>query len=255
GAAVREAGADHPAAGDRADARRRAARGSRGRVAAQGRLGDGGGDRRARQRRRALPLGVLSREALSVLPDRLAEPGQSRARARRLPQLRGRVLAPRAAREGAVDRAGARRPRRVRPDRGPRRADEAGADDPDRLRALRSRVGEGARDRARSPRRPRHPGRRPLRPLRVQLDGRRAPRRARGSAKARLISIAIPVYNEAASVREAALDLCRRLDALGWDYELILSENGSRDGTRAIIEQLAREDPRIRFLHGDEPNY
>ena len=70
-----------------------------------------------------------------------------------------------------------------------------------------------------------------------------------------MISIAIPVYNEAGIVREAALELCRKLDALGWDYELILSENGSRDGTRGIIEQLASENPRIRALTGDEPNY
>ena len=40
-----------------------------------------------------------------------------------------------------------------------------------------------------------------------------------------MISIAIPVYNEASIVREAALDLCRKLDGLGWDYELILTEN------------------------------
>ena len=39
-----------------------------------------------------------------------------------------------------------------------------------------------------------------------------------------MISIAIPVYNEASIVREAALDLCRKLDGLGWDYELILTE-------------------------------
>ena len=70
-----------------------------------------------------------------------------------------------------------------------------------------------------------------------------------------MISIAIPVYNEASIVREAALDLCRKLDALGWEYELILTENGSTDGTKRIIEQLASENPRIRFLEGDQPNY
>ncbi|MCA1827914.1 MAG: glycosyltransferase family 2 protein [Myxococcales bacterium] len=70
-----------------------------------------------------------------------------------------------------------------------------------------------------------------------------------------MISIAIPVYNEASIVREAALDLCRKLEALGWDYELILSENGSRDGTRTIIAELAAQNPRIRALEGDQPNY
>jgi glycosyltransferase involved in cell wall biosynthesis len=70
-----------------------------------------------------------------------------------------------------------------------------------------------------------------------------------------MISIVVPVYNEARIVREAVAELCRRLDALGWDYELILSENGSRDGTLQLLESLAAESPRVRFLHGEEPNY
>lgn len=70
-----------------------------------------------------------------------------------------------------------------------------------------------------------------------------------------MISIVIPVYNEARIVRQAAAELCRRLDALGWDYELILSENGSRDGTLEILEELPAELPRVRYLHGEEPNY
>ena len=70
-----------------------------------------------------------------------------------------------------------------------------------------------------------------------------------------MISIVIPVYNEASIVRESALDLCRRLDELGWDYELILAENGSRDGTLRALRELSSERPRIRFLHEAEPNY
>ena len=70
-----------------------------------------------------------------------------------------------------------------------------------------------------------------------------------------MISIVIPVYNEARIVREAAGGLCRRLDELGWDYELILSENGSRDGTLQILESLAGAFPRVSYLHGDEPDY
>jgi glycosyltransferase involved in cell wall biosynthesis len=68
-------------------------------------------------------------------------------------------------------------------------------------------------------------------------------------------SIVIPVYNEASIVREAALDLCHRLDELRWDYELILAENGSRDGTLRVLRELAAERPRIRFLHEADANY
>jgi glycosyltransferase involved in cell wall biosynthesis len=70
-----------------------------------------------------------------------------------------------------------------------------------------------------------------------------------------MISIVIPVFNEAVIVREAAEDLCRRLDSLAWEYELILSENGSTDGTRAIIAGLAAANPKVRGLIGEEPNY
>ncbi|HTO95842.1 MAG TPA: glycosyltransferase family 2 protein, partial [Myxococcales bacterium] len=42
---------------------------------------------------------------------------------------------------------------------------------------------------------------------------------------------------------------------LGWDYEIILAENGSRDGTLRVLRELSSERPRIRFLHEAEPNY
>jgi glycosyltransferase involved in cell wall biosynthesis len=70
-----------------------------------------------------------------------------------------------------------------------------------------------------------------------------------------MISIVIPVYNEARIVREAAMELCGKLDARALDYELILSENGSRDGTLRILEEISATHPRVRHLHGEEPNY
>src|SRR2546430_7237053 len=68
-------------------------------------------------------------------------------------------------------------------------------------------------------------------------------------------SIVIPVYNEAGIVRAACEELCGKLDGLGWDYELIFAENGSRDETVRILEALSRERPRIRYLHEPAPNY
>ena len=70
-----------------------------------------------------------------------------------------------------------------------------------------------------------------------------------------MLSIVIPVFNEAGIVREAVSDLSRRLDALGWDYELVLAENGSTDGTPEVLRDLATRFPRLRFLHEPEPNY
>ena len=70
-----------------------------------------------------------------------------------------------------------------------------------------------------------------------------------------MISIVIPVYNEERIVREAAGELCRKLDEMGWDYELLFTENGSRDGTVGILESLPSRLPRVRWLHEAEPNY
>jgi len=70
-----------------------------------------------------------------------------------------------------------------------------------------------------------------------------------------MISIVIPVYNEAGIVAEAAAELCHKLDEMGWDYELLFTENGSRDGTVGILESLPSRLPRVRWLHEAEPNY
>jgi glycosyltransferase involved in cell wall biosynthesis len=69
------------------------------------------------------------------------------------------------------------------------------------------------------------------------------------------ISVVIPVFNEASLVQSAAEELCRELDQAGFDYELLLAENGSRDATVQLVDELAQKHPRIRALHVGEPNY
>ncbi len=69
------------------------------------------------------------------------------------------------------------------------------------------------------------------------------------------LSIVIPVYNEETIVREACLELMARLDERGWDYELVLTENGSKDRTVEILRHLSEERPRLRYIHSDRPNY
>jgi glycosyltransferase involved in cell wall biosynthesis len=69
------------------------------------------------------------------------------------------------------------------------------------------------------------------------------------------LSVVIPVYNEAAIVERSTRELVEQLDRKGWDYELLLSENGSKDATPSIVDELAAELPRVRALHSDEPNY
>jgi glycosyltransferase involved in cell wall biosynthesis len=70
------------------------------------------------------------------------------------------------------------------------------------------------------------------------------------------VSIVIPVYNEEAILYAAVAGLTERLDnEFDFTYELILTENGSRDRTLEIARQLQERHPQVRILHSDEPNY
>lgn len=56
----------------------------------------------------------------------------------------------------------------------------------------------------------------------------------------KILSVVVSVYNE-----EQALPLFYQtakpiLEALSWDYELLFVNDGSRDGSRRLLEQMAR---------------
>jgi glycosyltransferase involved in cell wall biosynthesis len=70
-----------------------------------------------------------------------------------------------------------------------------------------------------------------------------------------LISIVIPVYNEEPILHAAVVDLRELLSPVGWNYEIILAENGSRDRTVEIAQQLAQKYPEVRVISAGEPNY
>jgi glycosyltransferase involved in cell wall biosynthesis len=70
------------------------------------------------------------------------------------------------------------------------------------------------------------------------------------------ISIVIPVYNEEAILEAAVKDLLDRLTThFDFPFELILAENGSRDQTVALAEQLADRFDEVRTFSLGEPNY
>ena len=56
------------------------------------------------------------------------------------------------------------------------------------------------------------------------------------------VSVVLPIYNEEAILHAAIVDLRERLKPLGWAYEIILAENGSRDATVSVAAELA--DPK-----------
>jgi glycosyltransferase involved in cell wall biosynthesis len=74
------------------------------------------------------------------------------------------------------------------------------------------------------------------------------------------ISFVIPIYNEQAILHAAIVDLRERLRPFGWRYEIILAENGSKDRTVDIANELVAkyqdvDEGQVRLLSLGEPNY
>lgn len=61
------------------------------------------------------------------------------------------------------------------------------------------------------------------------------------------LSVVAPLFNEEANV-QPFVEAVRNALAAGDDWELVLVDDGSRDGTAAAIEAIAREDKRVRFI-------
>ncbi|OGL17275.1 MAG: hypothetical protein A3F92_02250 [Candidatus Rokubacteria bacterium RIFCSPLOWO2_12_FULL_71_22] len=59
------------------------------------------------------------------------------------------------------------------------------------------------------------------------------------------LSVVMPVYNEAGVIARVVRAWTAALDRLDVDYELRLYDDGSRDGTGAILERLAQDLPRL----------
>lgn len=57
------------------------------------------------------------------------------------------------------------------------------------------------------------------------------------------ISVVIPLYNEEESLPELHSWICRVIDGMGLDYEVIFVDDGSSDKSWAVVGQLARKDP------------
>jgi glycosyltransferase involved in cell wall biosynthesis len=65
------------------------------------------------------------------------------------------------------------------------------------------------------------------------------------------ISVFFPVYNDAKSIGRMVSDARAVLERRCGDWEIILVNDGSRDGSREVVDALAAGEPRIRAVHHD----
>ncbi len=63
-----------------------------------------------------------------------------------------------------------------------------------------------------------------------------------------MISIVIPVYNEEGSLRELHTELSAVAEAESWDIEILFIDDGSTDDSWNLVQQLSKEDPRVRGI-------
>ena len=66
-----------------------------------------------------------------------------------------------------------------------------------------------------------------------------------------LVSVVVPAYNEAAVIEANLAALCQYLTGLEDQYrwEVVIVNDGSRDGTAQLVEAFARNRPNVRVLH------
>ena len=63
------------------------------------------------------------------------------------------------------------------------------------------------------------------------------------------ISILLPAYNEAAQIEKCVYEVEAAAKSFSKSYEIIVSEDGSTDGTDVIVSKMAESNPNLVLLH------
>jgi glycosyltransferase involved in cell wall biosynthesis len=80
--------------------------------------------------------------------------------------------------------------------------------------------------------------------LGARLDRAGAP--LEGSTMRPMVSVVIPMHNEAENVRTTLTAIAESLRARGWTYEIVPVNDGSTDSTAELLSAAAADDPRVR---------
>ena len=66
------------------------------------------------------------------------------------------------------------------------------------------------------------------------------------------VAIILPAYNEAKRLEKTVERITGEMNGMSIPYEIIIAEDGSKDGTDAIAARLAQQNPAIRHIHSTE---
>lgn len=83
----------------------------------------------------------------------------------------------------------------------------------------------------------------------MRADNATASRADSNSASVISISVFFPCYNEEGNVAAMVEKACTVLDELDGDYEVIIVDDGSSDGTARIADEIAAENPAVKVVH------
>jgi len=64
-----------------------------------------------------------------------------------------------------------------------------------------------------------------------------------------MLSVTIPICNEAGNLPKLYDKVQQALDKIGQPWELILVNDGSSDGSDEILDELATKDERVKVIH------
>ncbi len=65
------------------------------------------------------------------------------------------------------------------------------------------------------------------------------------------LSIVIPAYNEENRLSSTLKSICKFFADKGMDFEIVIVNDGSKDKTANLVEQLALEQPRLKLISHD----
>ena len=68
------------------------------------------------------------------------------------------------------------------------------------------------------------------------------------------LSVVIPAHDEAEVIEPTLRGLIDQLGPAGIDYELVVVDDASRDGTGDVVRRVAEEEPRVRVVRNEAPN-